>query len=299
MRNVSKTFSAYPALRSSSVDYTAIDNLHRFITNEGTQLRQQDTVGMVEIRASMQAADGMILRDLATFYTHDLNKMFSEDELSKAARSLSDQVSKLAAAPMGDEYAGPVLFEGVASAQLLAELLGRNVHISRKPLSPPGAASQASPTDLEGRRGVRIMPEFFDVVDDPTLPMFGHEEADEEGVQDKPVTLVEKGVLKDFLRSRQPVRGYNDSNGRGRIPSNFGAELPIPTNLIVKARETSTIAELKQKLLDLVQQRDLPYAIIVRKMDFPSSASLDEARKILASAGSGRAVAAPLYVYRL
>ena len=299
VRTVSKVFAAYPALRSSSVDYTAIDNLHRFITNEGTQLRQQDTVGMVEIRATVQAADGMILRDLATFYTHDLNKMFSEDEMSKAARAISDQVSKLAAAPMGDEYAGPVLFEGVASAQLLAELLGRNVHISRKPLSPPGAASQSTPTDLEGRRGVRIMPEFFDVVDDPTLPMFGHEEADEEGVQDRPVTLVEKGVLKDFLRSRQPVRGYNDSNGRGRIPANFGAELPIPTNLIVKARETSTIAELKQKLLDLVQQRDLPYAIIVRKMDFPSSASLDEARKILAAAGSGRAVAAPLYVYRL
>ena len=299
VRTVSKVFAAYPALRSSSVDYTAIDNLHRFITNEGTQLRQQDTVGMVEIRATVQAADGMILRDLATFYTHDLNKMFSEDEMSKAARAISDQVSKLAAAPMGDEYAGPVLFEGVASAQLLAELLGRNVHISRKPLSPPGAASQSTPTDLEGRRGVRIMPEFFDVVDDPTLPMFGHEEADEEGVQDRPVTLVEKGVLKDFLRSRQPVRGYNDSNGRGRIPANFGAELPIPTNLIVKARETSTIAELKQKLLDLVQQRDLPYAIIVRKMDFPSSASRDEARKILAAAGSGRAVAAPLYVYRL
>jgi TldD protein len=299
VRNVSKVFTAWPALRSSSVDYTAIDNLHRFLTNEGTELRQPQTVGMVEIRATMQAPDGMILRDLATFYTHDLSKMFSEEEMSNAGRAISTQLGKLAAAPLGDEYAGPVLFEGVASAQLLAELLGRNVHISRKPIAPPGTASQSTPTDLEGRRGVRIMPEFFDVVDDPTLPLFGHEEADEEGVQDKKVTLVEKGVLKDFLRSRQPVRGYNDSNGRGRIPATFGTELPIPTNLIVKANETSTIAELKQKLIDLVQQRDLPYAIIVRKMDFPSSASLDEARKILAAAGSGRAVAAPLYVYRL
>jgi len=299
VRKVSKVFSAYPTLRNSSVDYTAIDSLHRFVTNEGTKLRQPETVGMVEIRASIQAADGMILRDAAEFYTHDLNKMFTEDELSRAAKGLGDQLTKLAAAPTGDEYAGPVLFEGVASAQLLAELLGDNVHISRKPLAPPGSSSQSTPTDLEGRRGVRIMPEFFDVVDDPTLPLFGHEEADEEGVQDKPVTLVEKGVLKDFLRSRQPVRGYTDSNGRGRIPGNYGTEQPVPTNLIVKARETSTIAELKQKLLDLVQQRGMPYAMIVRKMDFPSSATLDEARKILAAAGSGHAVSVPVYLYRL
>ena len=299
MRKASKVFSAFPALRSSSVDYTAIDNLHRFITNEGTVLRQQQTVGIVEIRGAIQAADGMILRDLATFYTHDLNAMFTEAELTKSATAIGEQLAKLAVAPTGEEYAGPVLFEGVAAPQLLAEILGRNVHISRKPLSPPGAASQSAPTDLEGRRGVRIMPEFFDVTDDPTLPLFGHEEADEEGVQDKPVTLVEKGVLKDFLRSRQPVRGYNDSNGRGRIPANFGAELPVPTNLIVKARETSSVAELKKKLLDLMQQRGMPYGIIVRKMDFPSSASLDEARKLIASAGSGKAVSSPLYVYRL
>ena len=34
-----------------------------------------------------------------------------------------------------------------------------------------------------------------------------------------------------------------------------------------------------KKLIDLIQQRDLPYGLIVRKMDFPSSAALDEARK--------------------
>ena len=52
---------------------------------------------------------------------------------------------------------------------------------------------------------MRIMPEIFDVTDDPTQPLFGHEEVDDEGVPDKPLSLVEKGVLKDFLRTRQPV----------------------------------------------------------------------------------------------
>jgi TldD protein len=184
----------------------------------------------------------------------------------------------------------------------MAEVLGRNVYISRKPVAAPGGSSPSTTTDLEGRRGVRIMPEIFDVTDDPTQPYFGHEEVDEEGVADKPVTLVEKGVLKDFLRTRQPVRGYNDSNGRARIQGNYGAETPVPTNLMIRARETSSISDLKKKLIDLIQQRGLPYGMIVRKMDFPSSASIDEARKILSAGsagGSNRPISMPLYAYRL
>jgi hypothetical protein len=243
----------------------------------------------------------MIVRDDALFYTRDTAKLFSEDELAKAARAVAEQVTKIAAAPLGDNYTGPVLFEGVAGPQLLAEVLGRNLHISRKPIAAPGAAAQATATELEGRRGVRVMPEIFDVTDDPTLPLFGEEEVDDEGVPDKKVDVIEKGVLKDFLRTRQPVRGYDDSNGRARLSGSYGADTPAPTNLIVHARETSSISDLKKKLIDLIQQRGLPYGIIVRKMDFPSSASVDEARKILAasSGGSGRPISMPLYTYRL
>jgi hypothetical protein len=55
-------------------------------------------------------------------------------------------------------------------------------------------------------------------------------------------------------------------------------------------------------MLDLCQQRGLPYGIIIRKMDFPSSASFDEARRLIAGSASGgsmRAISIPTYVYRL
>jgi TldD protein len=302
MRRVSAAFNAFPGLRNSDVEYSAVDSLHRFVSNEGTEVRVQESMGTVEIQASAQAPDGMIVRDLAVFYTRDPARMFPEEELVKSAHSVGEQVLKIAAAPLGDSYTGPVLFEGEASPQLMAELLGRNLHISRKPVAAPGAAAQAATTDLEGRRGVRIMPEFFDVTDDPMQPLFGHEEVDDEGVPDKAMSLVEKGVLKDFLRTRQPVRGYDDSNGHARLTGNYGAEIPVPTNLLIRARETSSIADLKKKLIDLIEQRGLPYGMIVRKMDFPSSASLDEARRILSAGsagGSGRPVSMPLYAYRI
>ncbi|HTA45505.1 MAG TPA: metallopeptidase TldD-related protein [Bryobacteraceae bacterium] len=302
IKKISAVFSSFPALRSSGVELNAVDSLHRFVNSEGTEIRVPDATAGVEIQARAQASDGMIVRDLAVFYTRDITRMFQQDELTKSAQTLGEQVLKLAAAPMGDNYTGPILFEGAAAPQLLAEILGRNLYISRKPIVAPGGNPQSNTTELEGRRGVRIMPEFFDVVDDPTKLLFGHEEVDEEGVVEKPLSLVEKGVLKDFLRTRQPVRGYDESNGRARLNGSYGADLPVATNLLITAHETSSIADLKKKLLDLVQQRGLPYGMIVRKMDFPSSASVDEARKILAAGASGsssRPVSMPLYAYRL
>ncbi|MEP6716513.1 MAG: metallopeptidase TldD-related protein [Terriglobia bacterium] len=295
-RRVSTIFNEFPALRTSLVEYTALDGLHRFVNSEGTEIREPGGLGSVQIRASAQAPDGMIVRDFALFYTDNISKMFPEADLVKAARGVGEQVMKLAAAPQGDSYTGPILFEGMASAQLMAEVLGRNLHISRKPITSGGPGGQVLATDLEGRRGVRIMPEIFDVIDDPTLPLFGQQDVDDDGVQSTTVSLVEKGILKDFLRTREPVRGYNASNGRARLTGGG----PIPTNLIVKARETSSLTDIRRKMIDLCQQRGIPYAIIIRKMDFPSTASLAEARKMLASAGgSGRAISMPLHVFRL
>ena len=290
-KRVSAVFDAYPNLRASVAEYSALTAIHRYVNSEGTEIRIPQDEAQFQIRATAQAPDGMLMRDSSLFYTGDLMKMPAEADLTAAAKTVADQLENMVKAPVGDaSYSGPILFEGVASAQLLAEVLGSNLHINRKPTGVQGAGN---PTELEGRRGVRIMPEMFSVVDDPTLPLFGHTEVDDEGIPSLPVTLVDKGVLKDFLRTRTPVRGYTESNGRSLIGGN-----PAPTNLIVKATETSSVADLKKKMIDLCQQRGLSYAIVIKKLDFPSTAASDEVRRIAAGAG-GRPVALPLYIYKL
>jgi TldD protein len=144
----------------------------------------------------------------------------------------------MAAAPMGENYSGPILFEGEASPDD-GRSPGPQSAYRAQAVAEPGMGGQAAVTELEGRRGVRIMPEFFDVTDDPTLPLFGHEEVDDEGVPEKPVSLVEKGVLKDFLRTREPGSRLQ----RIERPRALGGGGPTPTNLIIKAHETSSLSD--------------------------------------------------------
>src|SRR5437764_6326078 len=83
------------------------------------------------------------------------------------------------------------------------------------------------------------------------------------------------------------------------MPGNYGASTPGFSNLFVRASGAVPLAELKKKLIELCQARGKPYGMIVRKMDFPSAASIDEVRRLLQGAQGGRPVSLPLLVYKI
>jgi PmbA/TldA metallopeptidase C-terminal domain len=307
VRKLSAIFDSYPSLRASSVELQAIRSTRNMVNSEGTEVRYPETLIYVRARAYSQAADGMLLRDASVFHALDFTRLASDLEISKGLRQLAWNVSALAQAPYADPYLGPVLFEGQAAAQLFAEVLGKNLALIRRPVMEPGRSGYFPVSDLEGRQNTRILPEWMDVVDDPTQqewrgqPLLGHYQVDEEGVIPKPLALVEKGVLVNFLLTRQPVKGFEGSNGRARLPGNFGARTAGFGNMFVRATQNSTLSELRKRMIEMVQARSKPYGLIVRKMDFPSSASFDEVRRLLAGAQSagGQGVSMPVLAYRL
>lgn len=309
VRELSSIFASYPQIRASGVEFRASNEMHYMLTSEGTELRIPEQVTILRARAYGQAPDGMSVRDSITFQSLGFDRMPGEAELQRAMTSLADAATALARAPAGEEYNGPVLFEGLAGAQIFAEVLGRNLIFTRKPVTEPGRPGVFPTSELEGRRGARILPEWMDVVDDPTQsafhgqPLFGYYSVDFEGVKAKPLTMVEKGVLKNFFLTRQPVRGFTGSTGHARLPGAFGANSAGLSNLFVRAAESVSMAELRKKMMEICRTRNKPYGIVVRKMDFPSSASMDEARRLLTgsaqSGGSARPVSLPLRVFRV
>jgi TldD protein len=307
VKELSSAFLKYPELHGSAVSYSASDGTRRLVTSEGGELRLREVESQIRLQTSAQAKDGMTVRDAVVLESLSLDGLPSQPELMKAVEDLGATVTALAAAPRGDDYTGPVLFEGRAAAQILAELLGRNLGLSRKPVSDSGRGSGFSPSELEGRIGTRILPESFSVVDDPTLkewkghPLFGTMLVDEDGVEPHPLTLVEKGKLKGYLLTRQPVRGFPLTNGRARLQGNFGDSVAGITNMIVQSSETVAAAEMKSKMIEILKQRDKPFGMIVRKMDFPSSGTGGELQRLMSSAGrsGGHVVSMPLRIYRV
>jgi len=306
VRAVSALFAQYPEVRNSNVEMEASSGGYILANSEGTEVREPENSVYLRVRATAQSSDGMPLREAVTFHALDPGHMPPEPEMMRAVNAMAQNLTALARAPKGEDYNGPVLFEGSAGAQLLAELLGRNLAMTRRPVSDGGrGGGGAAASELDGRLGARVLPESFTVVDDPTQkewrgrPLFGAYEVDREGVAPSPLKVVEKGVLKNYLLTRQPVRGFEGSNGRARLPGPYGASLATISNLFVSSSETMPAAEMKKKLLELIQTRSKPYGIIVRKMDYPSTATIDEARRIMAAEQSNRPVSVPLMVYKV
>jgi predicted Zn-dependent protease len=304
VRALSAAFAQFPEVKFSTVDLEASQGGHYLENSEGTEVKVPESVTVLRIRAVAQAGDGATVRDFAFYHAPDVGGLPEEAALNRAAAAVAENVVALAHAPKGEDYNGPVLFEGPAAAQLFAQLLGENLALARR--SEGGRGNGAPPGDLDGRIGARVLPDTFDVVDDPARkewqgrPLFGSYDVDREGVPAKPLQVVEKGVLKSFLLTRQPVRGFEGSNGRARMPGRGGASVAGIGNLIVTSSETSPAAELKRKLIASIQARQKPYGLVVRKMDFPSTASTEEAQRVMQEQpGSAHPVSLPLLVYRV
>src|SRR5205085_12419231 len=111
-----------------------------------------------------------------------------------------------------------------------------------------------------------VLPGFLSVVDDPTRRLFGQVELsgyyafDDEGTPSQPVKLIDSGVLRNFLMSRMPVKGFETSNGHGRAET---GNVPVGRqgNLIVTSSKAVSEAQLRQQLIAEIKRQGKPYGL--------------------------------------
>lgn len=306
---LSGVFSAYPEVLSSSVEFQVIDGITYLLNSEGTAIRYRDNITSMLARAEGQAEDGMIVRDAVSVQSLDLDKFPSDAEVRPKVVEIGEHVRALLKAPTGEAYTGPILFEPTAAAQMLAQLLGDNLHVPRKPLSDPGRPVNGIPSEFETRVGARVLPEWLNVTDDPTQSTWngkalaGYYQFDLEGVPAKPVALIEKGILKNFLMTRQPVKGFAASNGHARLLGSYGANTAAMGNMFVTASESMALADLKKRAIQMAMDRGKQYAMLVRKLAYPFSGPVSELQSLAQasqqSGGSTRPLSPPLMIYRI
>lgn len=310
MRRVSDKFVEHPALHSSGVSMRVIASVYRLVNTEGTIVRIPQNLNVITIRTEAQAADGSFLWNHVAF-TPALPSQFPDEQvLAKSAEAVASETDALAKAPIADDYSGPVLFEQEAAAQMMASVMSDAARLHRKPLSPAGAdAPQVLESVWASKMGGKVLPDWMSLVDDPSVDewqgvaLVGAYRVDDEGVKAEKVTLVDKGTLKGFLTSRQPVRDVDASNGHGRLPGGFGAQEGVIGNLFVQVHNEATPeAQMKAKLIEKIKASGSKFGLIVRRIDFPFTADLDELQSMarqLQKNGYARTLSSPILAYRV
>ncbi|HET9219587.1 MAG TPA: metallopeptidase TldD-related protein [Terriglobia bacterium] len=286
LRQWSQIFRDFPNIQSSSVSVRARLN-HRYVVNsEGTRTMAPELLVILQASATAQSADGMVVSHSVPVYVRDFSDLPSTDAYSSAIRQMAKDLTALREAPvLESDYSGPALLVGQVATEMFARVLAPNLTGQRGPLTRTG---QASTPPLEDRMNRPILPAYMSVVDDPTLKTFnnrkliGYYSTDDQGVPAKRVSLVDGGLLTDFLMSRRPGKGRLSSNGHGRngYP---GRESPQVGNLIVTAKDGKSADDLKKELLKAAKEERLEYGIIIRA----------------SSAGGNGPVGTPILTYRV
>ncbi len=248
---------------SASMNFTVFTEY--YVNTEGTITRSGSKHFQALLSASAQAPDGMRLERSPQYTADHIEELPTPDQFQNDALQLVADMKKLREAPVVDEeYRGPVLFSNDASTDMFFELVVPNI-LGRRP--QPGRPARTVGAYASSWKA-RVLPTFFSVVDDPMMNEFaghglgGSYKVDDEGVPAAPVTVVDKGILVNYLLGRAPIRDFPTSNGHGRASGN-GNTAPAPGNLFFKASKTSTREELKKELIDECKSRGLPYGYFV------------------------------------
>jgi predicted Zn-dependent protease len=260
-RTYTSFFRASPAILNSIVTFTAQAVNQYQVNSEGTKLQFGNLHYRLELFIQGKAPDGMDINRYYNFdWTDPANAPDDRAVLAQAA-ILQKEMEGLVKAPLVEPFAGPAMLTGRAAAVFFHEVFGhRSEGFRQKDINEGQTFAR--------KVGEQILPDFITIVDDPTQAklgssiLLGNYPFDDEGVAAQRVTLVDKGVLRNFEMSRQPIVGFPQSNGHGR--RQVGLE-PVSRqgNLIVESSKKVTNAELRRMLIAEVKRQGKQFGLLI------------------------------------
>src|ERR1051326_9153604 len=265
LRSTSDIFRSDPSLEGSNA-FLSYRILNRYFVNtEGTVTRSGRSVYSYVFAGSAQADDGMRLDRSHGWVVTRPEELPKQDEVQEEAKKLIATFAALKKAPLvEDDYRGPVLFSADAATSLFERLIVPNILGIRPDLGNPARTNG----EFASYYKARVLPESFTVVDDPKAKEIDHQslagsyDVDDEGVQAQTVTVIDKGILANYLLGREPIRDFPHSNGHGRTAL-AGAPRPNISNLIFKTSNGVPVEELKAKLIQMCKDQGRPYGYYV------------------------------------
>jgi TldD protein len=262
IRKLSARFQNYPGLLTSQVGVSSQMETRYLVDTEGARIAHGRGYARVMITASAKASDGTDVSAYETFEAVDPSGLPKDEALLSTIDRVAGEVTALLRAPEAEPFVGPAIFSGRAAGVFFHEIFGHRVEGHRQKDESEGQTFTKSV-------GTKVLPDFLSVVFDPTkrkagnIDLNGWYDFDDEGVKARPVTVVDKGVLKTFLMSRSPIQGFDHSNGHGRRQPGLEV-VSRQSNLLVESANAVPESKLRQMLLDEVKRQNKPYGLYFR-----------------------------------
>ncbi len=269
VRQLSGVFLSSPEILSSEVNLTEERGRRYYVNSEGFSIVTPVGIAGMRVIADTQAVDGLPVRDFFEIFEPTLSDMPATSDLVARTREFATRLTAARAVSVGEEYTGPVLFEGRAGAELTAQVLVPALLATRAPDNERSTQGPVPP--FLSRIGSRVMADELSVTDTPSLKRFGARpvagayELDDEGVPAQDVPLVENGKLLTLLTNRVPQRNLPQSNGHGRGGSVQAGVVQMTSAAAVPS------AQLKASYLALLKKEGRPFGYIVRSLASPAA----------------------------
>ncbi len=264
VRAISARFKSEPLIYNSDVDFKAIAQTRYLVTSERTRLRTGQHNYSIAMSASVRADDGMPLELERVFKTHHEAALPDSNRLAMVADSLMALLLQMRQAPVMDPYTGPAIIKRGASGVFFHEALGHRLEGHRTRRESEGHT-------FKDKIGERVIPEFLNVVDDPTIAaqdnegLYGYYTYDEEGLPSQRTPLVAHGILKGFLMCRTPAKSSPVSNGHGRADV-WSQPVSRMGSLFVTSDHPLSYPDLKKQLIEECRKAGKEYGLIFEEM---------------------------------
>ena len=262
LKAFSAAFNKYPEVYEGTLSISANANNDYVVNSEGTSIQHGRASWRLSIYARTKADDGMDLYRFEAFDSHTMDRLPSDEKIRQTIEAMVADLKALRAAPVIDPFTGPAILSGRASGVFFHEIFGHRIEGHRQ-------KSETEGQTFTKKVNQPILPDFISVVDDPTterineVDLNGYYKFDDDGVAAQKVTVVDKGILKNFLMSRSPISGFETSNGHGRKAPGYRT-VGRQGNLIVQATNTVSDAKLRAMLIDEAKKQGKTFGLLFK-----------------------------------
>lgn len=266
----SESLNVNPLVRKSSagIGFLTVDKT--FVSSEGADIRQAQTVSFAGNFA--QASDSGV----SEFYFDTGGglggyELIQDYDMLMRGKEVGKKSAILVGAKPTPTEKTTVILDPEFCSLLTHEIIGHPSEADRVMGKEAAWAGRVWWTDMVGKK---VFSENLNIVSDATVGNYlGSFKYDDEGVPSKRIVHIEKGVLKGFLHSRETAKAFNvEPNGAMRVSSYLFAPLIRMTNTFIEPGGWSFEEMLQDVKSGIYLKGDKTPSIDSRRYNFQISA---------------------------